>query len=68
MKLIFTEEGSIRFARITSNHIREQLAIIIDGKLISAPTIREEINDGVCIISDNFTKEEAEAYVALFND
>lgn len=68
LKLIFTEEGSNQFARITSNHIGEQLAIIIDGKLISAPVINTEINEGSCIISGNFTKEETEDYAALFND
>lgn len=68
LKLIFTEEGSNQFARITSNHIGEQLAIIIDGKLVSTPTIQEEINDGSCIISGNFTKKEAESYVALLTN
>lgn len=68
VKLTFSEEGSIQFARITSNHIGERLAIIVDGKLLSALVIQTEINDGICIISGGFTKQAAESFAALFND
>ena len=38
----------------------KRLAILIDGRLITAPMIQETISGGEVQISGNFTKEEAE--------
>ena len=38
----------------------EQLAIVYDEKLVSAPNLKEEISGGECWISGNFTTESAE--------
>ncbi|MBN2318178.1 MAG: hypothetical protein JXR49_03840 [Acidobacteria bacterium] len=55
-----TEEGSLKLARLTKTHIGENVAVILDGRVMSAPKIMDEIRGGRAIISGNFTEEEAE--------
>jgi len=55
----FDSEGAKRFADITEKNIHRRLAIILDGKVHSAPVIRERIGGGRAQISGNFTTEEA---------
>jgi preprotein translocase subunit SecD len=59
IELIFTYEGSTKFARITGENIGQKLAIIVDGEIISAPVIRAAISGGSAIISGDFTESEA---------
>ncbi len=55
----FNSEGGDLFAKITKENIGEQLAIFLDGKVISAPRINESIVGGTAIISGGFDPEEA---------
>jgi preprotein translocase subunit SecD len=54
-------EAATVFADYTSSHIDQYLAIVLDGKLISAPVIRSAITDGQGIIEGGFTNESANA-------
>lgn len=56
----FKGKGVKKFGDITSEHVGERLAIVYDGKLVSAPTLDEAITGGKCQISGNFTAESAE--------
>lgn len=60
----FGGKGVKKFAEITGEHIKEQLAIVYDEKLISAPELVAEISDGECWISGSFTAESAEQLAA----
>ena len=51
--------GSKKFGRATSNNVGKRLAIILDNKIISAPTIREPILGGNGQISGNFDFQSA---------
>ncbi len=51
--------GAKKFARATTENVGKQLAIILDGKIISAPSIREPIIGGSGQISGNFTFQSA---------
>ena len=51
--------GAKRFAKATSTGIGKQLAIILDGKIISAPVIRDAIITGSGQISGGFTFQSA---------
>ena len=51
--------GSQKFGRITTDNVGKRLAIILDGKIISAPSINEPIPSGKGIISGNFSFQEA---------
>ncbi|MEO6002916.1 MAG: protein translocase subunit SecD [Opitutus sp.] len=65
--LQFTKEGKARFAEVTRTIADEgrksgrvgRLAIILDGKLYSAPTVKEEINSDSAQISGSFSDREA---------
>ncbi len=51
--------GAKRFGKATSTGIGRQLAIILDGKIISAPVIRDTIASGSGQISGGFTFQSA---------
>ena len=51
--------GAKRFGKATSTGIGRQLAIILDGKIISAPVIRDTISSGSGQISGGFTFQSA---------
>lgn len=52
-------DGAEQFAKITKANVNRLLAILLDGKMKSAPSIREEIPGGRGQISGNFTPQEA---------
>ena len=51
--------GAKRFGKATSANIGRQLAIVLDGKIISAPVIRDTIARGSGQISGGFTFQTA---------
>jgi SecD/SecF fusion protein len=57
--LQFNAAGAKKFADITSVNIGKRLAIVLDGKIQSAPRIRESIPSGEAVITGRFTVEEA---------
>jgi preprotein translocase subunit SecD len=54
-----------RFASITSNNVGKRFAIVLDEKVISAPSINEPITGGQAQISGNFTQETANELAVL---
>ena len=60
-------EGAIKFAKITRENIGKQLAIVLDGKVQTAPVIKTEIAGGSGSISGNYTVEEAQKTAMLLN-
>jgi preprotein translocase subunit SecD len=55
----FNSLGSRKFAQITTDNIGRIFAIVLDGKVITAPVINTVINQGSGVISGNFTTQEA---------
>ena len=51
--------GAKRFGKATATGIGKQLAIVLDGKIISAPVIRDTIASGSGQISGGFTFQSA---------
>ncbi len=58
ISLMFNEEGGALFAEITKNNIGTPLAIILDGEVLSAPVIRDQITNGEAQIT-GFAADEA---------
>ena len=56
----FDSQGTRKFGELTTNHVGELLAILLDGKIQSAPRINEPILGGNAQISGDFTFEEAQ--------
>jgi preprotein translocase subunit SecD len=55
----FNGVGARRFGDATSQNIGKRFAIVLDGKVISAPTIQGAITGGSGQITGNFTPESA---------
>ena len=51
--------GAQKFGRATTDNVGKRLAIVLDGKIVSAPNINEPITSGKGVISGNFTFQEA---------
>ena len=51
--------GAKKFGKATTENVGKQLAIVLDGKIISAPSIREPIVGGSGQITGNFTFQSA---------
>ena len=51
--------GTKKFAKATTNNVGKRLAIILDNKIISAPTIQEPITGGSGQITGDFTFQSA---------
>ncbi len=59
ISLAFNGKGTKDFADLTSKHVGERLAIVMDGEVLSAPNIREAIMTGTAEISGQFTYDES---------
>lgn len=55
----FDSEGSAAWSEITGSRVGQQIAIVLDGNVESAPVVRERITGGQTSISGSFTPEEA---------
>jgi SecD/SecF fusion protein len=53
------KDGAKMFDKITFQNVGKRLAIVLDGKVHSAPVIRDRIPNGQAQISGNFTNAEA---------
>jgi preprotein translocase subunit SecD len=61
----FNSAGSRKFAQATTENVGQPFAIILDGKVISAPVIREPITAGSGQISGSFTVQAANELALL---
>lgn len=73
--ILFTKDGKSRFAQVTREIAQQggqsgpgRLAIVLDGKLYSAPSVREEINSDSAQITGNFTDREARELANILNN
>jgi preprotein translocase subunit SecD len=60
VELILTSEGAKKFEELTAQNIGKRCAMMLNGELLSAPTIRDTISGGRAIITGIFTEAEAE--------
>lgn len=54
-----TSSGATTFERITGDNVGRRMAIVLDGKVQSAPVIQDRIGGGRAVITGNFTLDEA---------
>jgi SecD/SecF fusion protein len=55
----FNQSGARRFAKFTHEHVGQPFAVVLDGKVISAPVIRTAIDGGRGYIEGSFTTATA---------
>jgi preprotein translocase subunit SecD len=61
----FNAQGAKKFGAITVENTGKQFAVVLDGKVISAPVIREPILGGSGVISGNFNVQSAKDLALL---
>lgn len=61
----FNALGTRKFAEITKENIGKIFAIVLDGKVVTAPRINTIINQGSGVISGTFTVQEANEVALL---
>ncbi len=59
VSVTFDAKGAKEFERITTDHVKKRLAIVLDDTVYSAPVIRERIPGGRASIEGSFSMEEA---------
>ena len=67
VSLRFNQEGAKIFKELTKKYLGQPIAIYLDGRLISAPVVREVIENGEAQITGNFTLEEAKLLANRLN-
>lgn len=63
----FDDAGTKLFGQITGDNVGRQLAIFLDGQVISSPVIQEAIPGGSATITGNFTPTAARDLVRNLN-
>ena len=53
--ITFDEDGAKKLAQVTRENVSKPMAIVLDGKVISAPNINEPILGGALQVSGGFT-------------
>ena len=64
----FSESGAENWASMTRLNKGKDIAILFNGKVISAPRVQEEIKDGKCAISGKFTESEINELKAILEN
>ena len=57
--LKFNTEGARIFSRVTGANVNKKLAIVLDGKVSTAPNIESKIPNGSARITGNYSMQEA---------
>lgn len=65
--IAFDSRGTKLFAQLSTENVGKRFAIVLDGKVYSAPVFREAILGGRAQISGNFKTEEAQDLAAVLN-
>jgi preprotein translocase subunit SecD len=59
VQLLFTSQGTKKFADITTRNIGKPVVIVLDNKVISSPNVNQAIITGDAVITGSFTISEA---------
>ncbi len=59
IEITFNSSGARRFGRVTQENVNKPFAIILDGKVLSSPTIETPILGGQARITGSFTVQSA---------
>ena len=63
--LVLRDEGRRLLAGYTRDHVGESVAIVLDGKVLTAPVIQDAIPDGQVQITAGFPPLEAQSLITI---
>lgn len=58
-------EGTRKIAELSQKYLHKQFAMVLDGKVLSAPVFQAVLNNGTAQITGHFTMEEAQELALL---
>lgn len=67
VSLQFDDEGTKLFSDITRRNVGRQVAILLDGEIISAPSVSVPIDSGSAVITGGFTLNDAKTLAQRLN-
>lgn len=67
VSLQFDDEGTKLFSELTTRNTGKQVAIFLDGEVLSAPRVNEPITSGSAVISGSFTYGDARLLAQRLN-
>jgi len=62
VEVIFTKEGAKKMAALSEEHMNKPLAILVDGKVISAPRVTAKFSERA-LITGRFTRDEVDKLI-----
>lgn len=65
--LVFDDEGKNIFAKLTTDHVNQVMAIFVDGIPVTIPRISTPILDGQAVITGDFTVDSAKQLAIQLN-
>lgn len=68
ISVTFSEAGAIRLDAWTGAHLNRRLAVVLDGRVLSAPTVRARISGGKVMITGRGPLDETLRLVQALND
>lgn len=64
----FNAQGAQAWQSLSAANIGKSIALVIDGREIMDPTVRDEIKNGKCMVTGNFNAKELLVLKALVNN
>lgn len=64
----FYNAGSQKFADLTKRNLQKRIAIVLDNKIVSAPTVQTEITNGEAVITGSNDIKEAQKLASRLNE
>lgn len=66
--LKFDNVGKEKFSELTKNNLQKQIAIVLDNKVVSAPTVQTQIANGEAVITGSKDVKEAQELAKRLNE
>lgn len=67
VQLLFTSDGTKKFADITKRNVGKIVAMVLDNQVVEAPRVNEPILNGSAVITGDFKVEQAKAIAIQLN-
>lgn len=64
----FNNIGKEKFAKLTKDNLQKRIAIVLDNKIVSAPTVQTEITNGEAVITGSKDIKEAQNLAKRLNE
>ncbi len=68
VSITFDNAGQEKFATLTRENLNKRIAIVLDNKIVSAPYVQVEINDGQAVITGSADIKEAQQLAKRLNE